>query len=139
MTQSAILNCLTWRSVAADHGILAVAIRTPPYKLVLSKAIDLEEFQLIAHDIQEQGKPVPGVSGLVTEVATFLQAWQVLTGQAYRRVMAMQIHQLTQVQPVAMAKEQIILNARVKTGMSWQPNVAEKAWLLTQSLLHRSQ
>ena len=90
--------------VEADHGVLAVAIRTPPYKLVLSKAMDLEALQLIAHDIQEQGKPIPGVSGLVTEVATFLQAWQALTGQSYRRSMEMRIHQLTQVQPIATAK-----------------------------------
>lgn len=90
--------------VEADNRVLAVAIRTPPYKLVLSKAMDLNALQLIAHDIQEQGKPVPGVGGLVTEVATFLQSWQVLTGQAYRRAMEMRIHQLTQVQPVAMAK-----------------------------------
>jgi hypothetical protein len=34
--------------VEADHGVLAVAIRTPPYKLMLSKAMDLEALQLIA-------------------------------------------------------------------------------------------
>lgn len=88
----------------ADHQVLAVAICTPPYKLVLSKAIDLDALKLIAYDIQEYGKPVPGVSGLVAEVATFLQIWQTLTGQAYRRAMEMRIHQLTHVQPVATAK-----------------------------------
>ena len=90
--------------VEADNRVLAVAIRTPPYKLVLSKAMDLDALQLISHDIQEQSKPVPGVGGLVTEVETFLQSWQILTGQAHRRVMEMRIHQLTQVQPVATAK-----------------------------------
>lgn len=90
--------------VEADHGILAVAIHTPPYKLVLSKAMDLDALKLIAHDFQKYGKLAPGVSGLVTEVETFLQSWQVLTGQPYRRVMEMRIHQLTQVQPVATAK-----------------------------------
>ncbi|MBW4525396.1 MAG: GNAT family N-acetyltransferase [Phormidium tanganyikae FI6-MK23] len=90
--------------VEADNGILAVAIRTPPYKLVLSKAMDLDALQLIAQDVQEHGKSVPGVGGLVTEVATFLQSWQAITGQPYRRVMEMRIHQLTQVQPVATAK-----------------------------------
>ncbi|MBL1176754.1 GNAT family N-acetyltransferase [Pantanalinema sp. GBBB05] len=90
--------------VEADHRVLAVAIHTPLYKLVLSKAMDLDALQLIAHDIQEYGKPIPGVSGLVTEVATFLLSWQALTGQAYRRVMEMRIHQLTQVQPVVTAK-----------------------------------
>ncbi|MBD1850992.1 GNAT family N-acetyltransferase [Leptolyngbya sp. GB1-A1] len=90
--------------VEADNGILAVAIRTPPYKLVLSKVMDLDALQLVAHNVQEQGKPIPGAGGLVTEVARFLQSWQALTGQPYQRVMEMRIHQLTQVQPVATAK-----------------------------------
>jgi uncharacterized protein len=90
--------------VEADNRVLAVAIRTPPYKLVLSKAVDLDALKFIAQDVQEYGKPVPGVGGLVIEVATFLQSWQALTEQPYRRVMEMRIHQLTQVQPVATTK-----------------------------------
>lgn len=90
--------------VEADNSVLAVAIRTPPYKLVLSKAVDLDALQLIAQDVQAHDKLIPGVGGLVTEVATFLRSWQALTGQSYRRVMEMRIHQLTQVQPVATAK-----------------------------------
>jgi uncharacterized protein len=97
----------------ADHQILAVAIRTPPYKLVLSKAMDLEALQFIAQDVQEHGKPVPGVGGLVAEVATFLQAWQALTRQPYRRVMEMRIHHLTQVQPVATAKGHLRLATEI--------------------------
>jgi uncharacterized protein len=90
--------------VEANSQVLAVAIRTPPYKMVLSKAMDLEALKLIAQDVQEHGKPVPGVSGLVAEVAAFLQVWQALTGQSSRRTMEMRIHQLSQVQPVATAK-----------------------------------
>lgn len=90
--------------VEADQRVLAVAIRTPPYKLVLSKALEIEALKLIAQDLQNYDQPISGVSGLVTEVTAFLQAWQVLTGQPYRRVMEMRIHQLTQVQPVAPAR-----------------------------------
>lgn len=81
--------------------IVAAAIRTPPYKLVLSKAQDLNALSLIAQDLQDYPQQLPGVSGLVAEVETFLQAWQTLTGKSYRRVMEMRIHQLTQVEPVA--------------------------------------
>jgi predicted GNAT family acetyltransferase len=89
-------------AIAETKGkILAVAIRTPPYKLILSKAQDLNALSLIAQDLQDYPQQLPGVSGLVTEVETFLQAWQTLTGKFYRRVMEMRIHQLTQVEPVA--------------------------------------
>lgn len=84
--------------------ILAAAIRTPPYKLVLSKAQDLEALTLIAQDLQNYPQPLPGVGGLVAEVEAFLQAWQPFTGQSYRRVIEMKIHQLTQVEPVATAR-----------------------------------
>ncbi len=91
-------------AIAKTNGkILAAAIRTPPYKLVLSKAQDLNALTLIAQDLQDYPQQLSGVSGLVAEVETFLQLWQTLTGQSYRRVMEMRIHQLTQVEPVAIA------------------------------------
>jgi len=95
--------------VESNGKILAVAIRTPPYKLVLSKAVDLNALKLIAQDLQNDREPLPGVSGLVAEVATFLQAWQTLTKQAYYRVMEMRIHQLTQVKPVVAVEGQLRL------------------------------
>lgn len=89
--------------VEASDRVLAIAIRTPPYKLVLSRALNLEALSLIAQDVQNYDRWIPGVSGLVVEVETFLRSWQQLTGQSCRRVMEMRIHQLTQVQPVATA------------------------------------
>jgi predicted GNAT family acetyltransferase len=80
--------------------ILAVALRTPPNKLVLSKAVDLEAVKLIAQDLQNAAEALPGVSGLVAEVETFLQAWQTLTHQPFHRMMEMRIYQLTQVNAV---------------------------------------
>lgn len=88
-------------SVEVKDNILAVAVCTSPYKLILSKAQNLEALTLIAQDLEQQ--PLPGVGGLTVEVEAFLQAWQTLTGQSYRRVMEMRIHQLTQVEPVATA------------------------------------
>ncbi len=89
-------------AIAETNGkILAVAIQTPPYKLVLSKAEDFDAIRLIAQDLQTDQKQLPGVSGLVTEVGAFLQAWQTLTGQSHQQIMNMKIHQLTQVKPVA--------------------------------------
>jgi len=92
-------------ATAETNGkILAAAIRTPPHKLVLSKATDLNALEAIAQDLQDSPEQLPGVSGLVAEVETFLQAWQRLTGQSYRQVKEMRIHSLTQVKPVVTAR-----------------------------------
>ncbi len=87
----------------ANGKIQAVAIRTPPYKLLLSKALDFNALALIAKDLQNYPGQLPGVNGLVAEVETFLQAWQTLTGQSFRQVMEMKTHLLTQVESVATA------------------------------------
>ena len=83
--------------VEIDGEVVATAIRTPPRKLLLSKASDLKSLTLIAQDLHQE--PLPGVMGLVPELETFLQEWQGLTGQSYRLLTEMRIHQLTALQP----------------------------------------
>lgn len=87
-------------SVEAEGDIIAVAIRTPPHKLVLSKVKDLAALTLIVEDLYSNHKKLPGVSGLVPEAQAFAQTWQTLVGQPYQLTMQMRIHQLTAVQPV---------------------------------------
>jgi uncharacterized protein len=95
---------VTHQESAQTNGkIQAVAMRTPPYKLLLSKALGFNALALIAEDLQNDPEQLPGVSGLVAEVETFLQAWQTLTGQSFRQVMKMRTHRLTQVESVATA------------------------------------
>jgi uncharacterized protein len=97
-------RAVTHQESAQTKGkIQAVAMRTPPYKLLLSKALDFNALALIAKDLQNDPEQLPGVSGLVAEVETFLQAWQTLTGQSFRQVMEMRTHRLTQVESVATA------------------------------------
>jgi uncharacterized protein len=87
-------------TVKEDNGdILAVAIRTPPRKLLLSKVSNLDALTLIARHLEHE--QLPGVMGLLPEVETFLQTWQGLTGASYKLVKAMKIHQLTAVNDVA--------------------------------------
>ena len=87
--------------VEIDGDVVATSIRTPPHKLLLSKVATLDSLTLIARDLcQEQ---LPGVMGLVPEVATFLQAWKGLTEQPYRLSIAMKIHQLKTLQPLKAA------------------------------------
>jgi predicted GNAT family acetyltransferase len=89
--------------VEQSGTIQAVAIRTPPHKLVLSKVQSLSALSLIAQDLYDNQAPLPGVCGLVTEVHAFLQVWQALTGQANQVSMQMCIHQLSKVEPITPA------------------------------------
>ncbi len=93
--------------VENDGDVVATAIRTPPYKLLLSKVTNLNALTFIARDLDRE--QLPGVMGLVPEVETFLQEWQGLTGQSYRLLTEMRIHQLTALQPLIGANGHIRL------------------------------
>lgn len=88
--------------VQTDDQILAIAIRTPPNSLLLSKVQDLNALNLIAQDLQRD--QLPGVEGSVAETETFVQIWQPLTGQSYQQGVESRIYQLTEVEPVTTVK-----------------------------------
>ena len=81
--------------VTKDNDILAVAIRTPPRKLLLAKAADVAALKLIAQYFHKQQIALPGFMGLVPEAENFGREWQNLTGQSSQVTVAMCIHQLT--------------------------------------------
>jgi uncharacterized protein len=85
-------------TVEADDTVLAVAVRTPPYKLVISRAIDVQALSAIAQDLNSS--PLPGVIGSAPEAEAFAQVWQTVTGQSYRNEMSLRIYQLEAVQPL---------------------------------------
>ena len=86
--------------VVVDNPILAVALRTPPRKLILSKAVNTEAIALIAQDIYSRSQSLPGVIAPATEAKIFAQMWQVLSGQSYKIGMQERIYQLESVQPI---------------------------------------
>ncbi|MGD1871784.1 MAG: GNAT family N-acetyltransferase [Mastigocoleus sp.] len=95
-------------SVSMDGEIIAVAIRTPPHNLVLSKMKNLKALELIAQDLYSRAsysqKPnLPGVSGLTTESLEFAKLWSHFTGKVYRTKMHLRIHRLQQVKEVPIA------------------------------------
>ncbi|MEH2082988.1 MAG: GNAT family N-acetyltransferase [Nostoc sp.] len=87
--------------VQTSGEILAVAIRTPPQKLILSKAQNMDALRLIAQDLRQE--QLPGSMGLAKEADIFSQTWQALTGQFYQRSVVMKIYQLTAVPKVSTA------------------------------------
>ncbi|MDJ0617684.1 MAG: GNAT family N-acetyltransferase [Calothrix sp. MO_192.B10] len=94
-------NCQPYLAVVESAGeVVATAIRTPPYKLVLSRIEDLGAVELIAKDLYSQQTELPGFSGLIEETLAFAQTWQNITDQACQLGMQMRIHQLQTVQDI---------------------------------------
>lgn len=81
--------------------LVAVAVMTPPRNLILTGDYpdEHEAFALLAQNLQVNGWAIPGVLGPAEVAHSFAQAWQQLTGQAYREGMRERAFELTQVIP----------------------------------------
>lgn len=88
-------------TVAVGEQIVAVAIRTPPFPLVLSMVEEVGAIALLAEDIQEADPAVSGVNASQAEADLFAEVWHTLTGHSYHLHMALRIHQLTEVKAVS--------------------------------------
>ncbi len=83
-----------------DGAIVAVAIRTPPYRPTLSIDAPVEALDLIAADLRQAFGSLTGVNGEQAVAEAFAARWQALTGQSARLEMAQRIYQLDAVIPV---------------------------------------
>lgn len=88
---------------AEEDDVLAVAVRTPPRKLILSRSLNPDAIKAIAQDLYSRSQPVPGLIAPNVEATTFVAAWQALTGQTYKIGMAQRIYQLETVQLIPKA------------------------------------
>ena len=61
-------------SVEDKEEIIAVALMTPPYRLVLS-CQDLQILDVIVQDLHLQKLPVPGVNAPISEAKAFAEIW----------------------------------------------------------------
>lgn len=86
--------------VEENEQVLAVAIQTPPRKLLLSQVEDFEAIELIAKDLHSRQAQLPGVMGIAPASKVFAQNWQALTGQSYREGTRERFFQLETVQPI---------------------------------------
>jgi len=87
-------------AVVEDAGkVIAAAMMTPPYRLVLSLCEDREALELIAHDVHDFRPDTPGVTGPVPVSLQFAEIWQGLTGCSFRKSMAERIYKLEKVKP----------------------------------------
>jgi uncharacterized protein len=84
-----------------DGGeIVAVALRTPPYNLILSYMADDKPLSVIADDVQSLYSELRGVLGMQPYSQTFAECWKEMSGQNYRLNMCEGIYRLEKVNPV---------------------------------------
>ncbi len=67
----------------AERGgeIVGVAMRTPPFKLLLSHGMDSDVIEALAQDLHSDTPQLPGVLSATAEAAEFSAYWTSLTGQ----------------------------------------------------------
>lgn len=86
--------------VRGDVGVVAAAVMTPPHGIVLSLVSEPSAIPLISRDVHELYPTLPGVLGPTRESICFAEAWQLVSGQEYRKLMAERIYWLEEVVPV---------------------------------------
>ncbi len=82
-----------------DQGaLIAAAIRTPPYNLILYCEEDrLDALKLIAAHLMDAGENLPGAHGTVNVVSAFSELWASRTGVETHVEMAQRVYCLTEV------------------------------------------
>jgi predicted GNAT family acetyltransferase len=90
-------------TVETDGNIVAVAMRTPPHRLLLSKLQDFAAVEAIAQDLHLI-QSLPGVTAPMNEAKAFAEVWRSLTGQSYQLIKKLRCFQLEKVQPISSAQ-----------------------------------
>ena len=84
-------------TVEHDGQVLAAAVMTPPWRLVLALTESREALDALAEDVASIDRFIPGVSGPAPSSQWFAEQWQRLTGATSPGVMAERVYQVTQV------------------------------------------
>jgi predicted GNAT family acetyltransferase len=77
--------------------VVAAALRTPPYNLVLSESEDTAAFVALAENVHTVFDRLPGVIGPTAGVAVFNSAWASLSGDGPRLLLSQRIYEATEV------------------------------------------
>ena len=93
--------------VEENDTVLAVALQTPPRKLLLSRVEDVQAIAIIAQDLYSRQAQIPGVMATASAAKTFAQHWQELTGQPYHEGTRERFYQLETVQPLPFVSGQL--------------------------------
>jgi uncharacterized protein len=81
-------------------AVIAVAMRTPPYNLLISVTEEEEALELIARDVYSLWKTLPGVVGPSKLAHEFADIWHKMSGQPHELEIAERLFRLDVVNPV---------------------------------------
>jgi uncharacterized protein len=84
--------------VEEDGAVVAAALRTPPYNLLLARPLDDLALEALAASIEGN---LPGVTAALPEADTFAEIWCRTRGLQPRVVVAQKIFRLQRVRPIA--------------------------------------
>ena len=88
-------------TIERGEAVVAVALMTPPYNLLLSMTEEPGALDLIARDVREVRGALPGVAGPSPVSRGFAERWRDLTGDTVRAGMKQRVYRLDTVIPVA--------------------------------------
>jgi predicted GNAT family acetyltransferase len=90
----------TWLSIDAASGPVAVALRTPPFNLLLSRAPD-EAMDALVEALVARGAELPGVTAPAETARAFAERWCRARGVTSSVTMTQGLYELTRVVPPA--------------------------------------
>ncbi|GIL12329.1 MAG: acetyltransferase [Chloroflexota bacterium] len=103
LRQGNVYRLPPYLAVVEDAGeVVAAAMRTPPYNLILSEMADARPIPAIADDVYSvYGDELVGVMGPKVWSKTCAECWSSLAGRPHRLKMAQRIYRLERVRPVS--------------------------------------
>ncbi len=90
-------------TVEAEGDIVAVAMRTQPRNLLLSKIQDFGAIEAIAQNLYLTENSLAEVNAPNAEAKAFAETWRSLTSQSYEIKMALRAFQLKQIEKISQA------------------------------------
>lgn len=85
-------------AVEQNENIIAVAMMTIPYNLLLSQVKDLKAIDIIIQDLQQKYESLTNVNAPVIESKAFTDKWCSLTGKSYKSKLSLRIFKLEKVE-----------------------------------------
>jgi predicted GNAT family acetyltransferase len=91
-------------AVEQNGNIIAVAMMTIPYNLLLSSIKDLKAIDIIAQDLHEEYELLTNINAPVIESRYFAKKWCLLTGISYQLKVPLRIFKLEKVEFLSQVK-----------------------------------
>jgi predicted GNAT family acetyltransferase len=121
----------TWISVDGGDGPIAVAMRTPPFNLLLARASETA-IEPLVDALAARGAELPGVTGPVDAARAFAERWSRARGVTATVTMQQGLYELTKVKPpdpMAPGALRLARTEDVDRVASWMAGFAEDARL----------